>query len=136
MLPALVLVADEDEAFREAVAWALRARGFRALSVASGQQALWLSIVHRVSLLVIDSRTADVDGVTVLRRLRQDPNGARVSALLMVRTPSDLDGEFATVRKPIPIEDLVRMAAWMVGAPTGPGARADGGEFSAGSGRR
>jgi CheY-like chemotaxis protein len=115
MLPALVLVADPDEDFREAVAWALRVRGFRVLSAGSGQQAIWLASIHRVSLVVIDAETPEIDGVTALRRIREDPRAGRTAAILMTRAPMGVDGEFATIKKPLQIEDLVRMADWMLG---------------------
>jgi CheY-like chemotaxis protein len=115
MLPALVLVADPDEDFREAVAWALRVRGFRVLSVGSGQQAIWLASVHRVSLVIIDADTPEIDGVSALRKIREDPGAGRTAAILMARAPLGVDGEFATMKKPLRVEDLVRMADWMLG---------------------
>jgi CheY-like chemotaxis protein len=131
MLPPLVLVADPDEDFREAVAWALRVRGFRVLSVGSGQQAVWLASVHRVSLVVIDAETPEIEGAAALRKIRDHPRGQRTAAILMTRAPAGVEGEFATIKKPLRIDDLVRMAEWMLGGIYRPGtphalARLDG----------
>lgn len=66
-----VLVVDDTEASRYAMARTLRAAGYRTIEAASGAEALQLA--SRASAVVLDVYLSDVHGVEVCRILRNDP---------------------------------------------------------------
>jgi two-component system OmpR family response regulator len=68
----LVLVADDDELLRAHIAAALRAAGFVVVDVADGADALRQARALRFDLIVLDRAMAGVDGMTVLRTLREE----------------------------------------------------------------
>lgn len=66
-----VLVVDDTEAARYAMARTLRAAGYRTLEAASGAEALKLA--SSASAVVLDVYLCDLHGVEVCRILRHDP---------------------------------------------------------------
>jgi two-component system, OmpR family, KDP operon response regulator KdpE len=67
---AKVLVVDDEPAIVRAVAANLRARGFEALTVGTGEAALAAVEAHQPDCVVLDLGLPGVDGLEVLRRLR------------------------------------------------------------------
>jgi len=67
---ARVLVVDDEPSIVRVVAANLRARGYEALTAASGEAALTLIETQQPDCIVLDLRLPGVDGLEVLRRLR------------------------------------------------------------------
>ena len=65
-----VLVVDDEPSIVRAVAANLRARGYEALTAASGRAALTVIETHQPDCIVLDLGLPDVGGLEVLRRLR------------------------------------------------------------------
>ncbi|MEW6749402.1 MAG: sigma-54 dependent transcriptional regulator [Candidatus Latescibacterota bacterium] len=66
-----ILVIDDEEAQREALAGYLRKRGYGVLVAASGQAGVEALRTHAVDLVLTDLRLPDLDGIGVLREARQ-----------------------------------------------------------------
>jgi CheY-like chemotaxis protein len=71
-----ILVTDDHEASRYALARALTAAGFKTVEAAAGAEALELA--PYVSALVLDVHLPDLHGMEVCRLLRADPRTARL----------------------------------------------------------
>ena len=69
-MDARVLVVDDEPAMLRVVAANLRARGYRALSAASGEVALTVIAAEQPDCIVLDLNLPGVGGLEVLRRLR------------------------------------------------------------------
>jgi two-component system, OmpR family, KDP operon response regulator KdpE len=67
---ARILVVDDESSLVRAVAANLRARGYEALTAASGEAALTVIETHQPDCIVLDLGLPGVDGLEVLRRLR------------------------------------------------------------------
>ena len=65
-----VLVVDDEPSILRVVAANLRARGYEALTAASGNSALTAVEAHQPDCIVLDLGLPDVGGLEVLRRLR------------------------------------------------------------------
>ena len=65
-----VLVVDDEPSILRVVTANLRARGYEALTAASGKDALTAVETHQPDCIVLDLGLPDVDGLEVLRRLR------------------------------------------------------------------
>ena len=65
-----VLVVDDDLSILRVVAANLRARGYEALTAASGTVALTVIETQQPDCIVLDLGLPDIDGLEVLRRLR------------------------------------------------------------------
>src|SRR3954465_9601301 len=68
----LVLVVDDEAMVREALERALRLEGFAVSTAAGGREALAEVKLRPPAVVVLDVTMPDLDGVTVLRRWRDD----------------------------------------------------------------
>ncbi|MET8699203.1 response regulator transcription factor [Kitasatospora sp. NPDC058032] len=68
---AYLLVVDDEPNIRELLSASLRFSGFRVASAATGAEALRLVAADRPDLVVLDVMLPDLDGFTVVERLRE-----------------------------------------------------------------
>lgn len=68
---AFLLVVDDEPNIRELLSASLRFSGFRVASAASGTEALDLIAAERPDLVVLDVMLPDLDGFTVVEKLRE-----------------------------------------------------------------
>ncbi|GEM_PF-6964426 len=78
---ARALVVDDDPDIRESLEWRLSTMGFDTTSVETGVAAIAAVRDDRVDAVVLDLRLPDLDGIEVLRRIRE-MDGAAVVLLL------------------------------------------------------
>jgi two-component system KDP operon response regulator KdpE len=67
----VVLVIDDEVQIRRLLRITLEANGYRVLEAACGQEGLTEAAIHRPDIVILDLGLPDLDGVTVLRRLRE-----------------------------------------------------------------
>jgi PAS domain S-box-containing protein len=79
--PVRILVADDTEANRYAVARHLRQAGYTVLEAGDGRVALALVAERSPDLLILDIRMPGLDGFEVVRRLRADTRTAHLPVL-------------------------------------------------------
>jgi CheY-like chemotaxis protein len=70
---ATILIVDDDRALREGLAETIAGLGHRPLSAASGPEALARLQRESVDAVLLDLHLPDMDGIEVLRRLRENP---------------------------------------------------------------
>ena len=70
MTTATGLVVDDEQLIRWSLAERLRAEGYDVVEAATGQEALDRAR-EGVDLVLLDYRLPDIDGVTVLRRIKE-----------------------------------------------------------------
>jgi len=87
--PARILVVDDERFFREAIREILAEEGLECVEVESGEQALSLALEESVGVVVLDIRLPGMDGIEVLRRLRELRPELRV-VMLSASTDQDL----------------------------------------------
>ena len=68
----LVLVVDDEATIRQALERALRLEGFAVQTAAGGREALQAVAFRPPAVIVLDVTMPDLDGVSVVRRLRAD----------------------------------------------------------------
>jgi CheY-like chemotaxis protein len=76
-----VLVVDDNDANRYAVAFWLRDAGLRTLEATSGAEAIELATTHLPDLIVLDIRLPDTTGFEVVRVLRAGPETGAIPIL-------------------------------------------------------
>ena len=81
-MPKLVL-ADDDDDFRDLYAQALRAQGHEVHEAAEGKAALEIIRRERPDLLLLDLWMPDTNGFEVLEALRYDPSGIRLRIVVL-----------------------------------------------------
>jgi PAS domain S-box-containing protein len=68
-----ILVIDDDEVSREALSVLLEEEGYEVLTASGGEEGLKAVEEHRPNLLLLDMMLPGMDGVEVIRRIRQEP---------------------------------------------------------------
>lgn len=110
--PARILVVDDERFFREGIRDVLEARGLACVTAATGGEALELASSPDLAVVVLDLVLPGLDGIDVLRRLRERQPGLRV-IMLSAYTEQErvLEalrlGAFEYLAKPIHDEELV-----------------------------
>jgi len=79
--PVRILVVDDTEANRYAVARHLRQAGYTVWESADGRSALAQVAERAPDLMIVDVRMPGIDGFEVVRRLRADPRSAHIPVL-------------------------------------------------------
>jgi CheY-like chemotaxis protein len=112
---ARLLVVDDEEMVREALAEHLEYEGFVVLAAANGTEALGLLAAgEAVDALVTDLSMPGMDGIAVIRAAQERRPG--LPAMLLTGYAGDdaalavsgaISGTFSLLRKPVRIHDLV-----------------------------
>jgi DNA-binding response OmpR family regulator len=89
-VPAKVLVVDDEQTIREIVGRYMERAGFEASTAADGPEALQLAEEQRPDLVVLDLMLPGIDGIEVMRRLRERP-GAPVAVILLTARGEESD---------------------------------------------
>jgi two-component system OmpR family response regulator len=84
-----LLVVDDEQFLREAVATLLSSLGFTVTSAGTGTEALRLARTRPFDLLILDVMLPDVDGFEIVQRLRRDRNQVPVIFLTAKDTRED-----------------------------------------------
>ena len=102
-MPATVLVADDDEMFRELVTEILTQGGYAVVRAEDGQAALDALRQSSVDLLLADLRMPGLDGLEVLRQLRAGEVHALVAVDLQIHQARKPDLRFMIYHLPFTI---------------------------------
>ncbi|WP_416876040.1 response regulator transcription factor [Kitasatospora sp. SC0581] len=76
---AFLLVVDDEPNIRELLSASLRFSGFRVASAATGTEALELVAAERPDLVVLDVMLPDLDGFTVVEKLRERTSRGQIA---------------------------------------------------------
>jgi DNA-binding NtrC family response regulator len=118
---ATILIVDDDEAMREGLAEAISDFGHRAISAASGRAALTALAADPVDAILVDFRMPDMDGLELIRRIR-DGAGGRVPPIAVLTAFASASntieamrlGAFDHLPKPIGRQELGGLLERMV----------------------
>ncbi len=117
----LILVIDDDEDVARVIAFVFESEGHRVLRAHNGAEAIELAGKHHPDMITLDLLMPDVDGYTVLRRLRANDETARIPIVCVsVRPDSETAisaGATYYLEKPVDIEKLREVAARALTAP-------------------
>ncbi len=109
-----ILVVDDDPNMRVLLRQMLALRGFDVVEAEDGLDALAKVEEAEPDVVVLDVMMPDMDGITVCKRLRQQPKTANLPIIMLsgkVHPEAIKEGLMAGadkyLRKPIPLADLI-----------------------------
>ncbi|MEO7735072.1 MAG: response regulator [Kofleriaceae bacterium] len=88
----LVLIIDDSSTFRGELSEALTAAGFVTATATGGNEGLRMAATSRPTAIVVDGVMPDMDGASVIRRVRLDP-GLRTTPCLLLTGSDETDAE-------------------------------------------
>jgi two-component system, OmpR family, KDP operon response regulator KdpE len=126
-----ILIVEDDEETRRAVARELLARGYRVEEAPDGQAALRRWEAHRPDLVLLDLGLPDMDGLQIVRRLRRDSATTPIVILSAHYEEREKvvaleQGADDFVTKPFGVEELNARLRVALRHALGPGANAEG----------
>ena len=83
-MPRKILTVDDSRTMRDMVSYTLKGAGFEVLEAEDGLKALSVLANHRVDLIITDINMPNMDGVTLVKRVRA--GGAHVSTPILILT--------------------------------------------------
>jgi two-component system, OmpR family, alkaline phosphatase synthesis response regulator PhoP len=86
-----ILVADDSPTIRGMVTAQLRADGYEILEAVDGEQALELARSGDPDLLILDKIMPGLDGLEVVRALREDPQLRPVPVVMLTEQTGETD---------------------------------------------
>jgi two-component system, OmpR family, alkaline phosphatase synthesis response regulator PhoP len=86
-----VLVVEDDHHIRELVSYNLLREGFQVAGVASAEEALVIARSRPLDLILVDLMLPGMDGLTLCRTLKADPETAAISLVILTAKGEDRD---------------------------------------------
>jgi EAL domain-containing protein (putative c-di-GMP-specific phosphodiesterase class I)/DNA-binding response OmpR family regulator len=112
--PMRILVADDEPDLRELLQINLEALGHEVQLAVDGTEALALAMAHRPDLIVLDIMMPGLNGLEVLRRLREEPANADLPVVLLSARGTDSEvfegwssGANYYITKPFELDELL-----------------------------
>ncbi|MGH8584232.1 MAG: response regulator transcription factor [Gammaproteobacteria bacterium] len=120
--PPRVLIVEDDDGLRPLIRYALEQKGFRVACAENGAAALDVLGRESVDLLIVDLQMPVMDGLTLLRTLREQGRQYPVVVLSAAAEPSrELHltalGAAAVLRKPVPLSAILAAVQGIVAWP-------------------
>ena len=88
--PDTILIVDDEPSVVEVVALYLQREGFHVRTARDGAEALLALSGERPALVILDVMLPHIDGLSILRRLRQNPAG-NVPVILLTARGQEVD---------------------------------------------
>jgi len=110
-LPSKVLLVDDEKEFVQTLSERLQVRGMGSTIVYDGEQALSFVEEEEPDVMVLDLKMPGINGIEVLRRIRQERQNIEVIVLTGHGSKKDEEtcmklGAFAYLQKPVDIDKL------------------------------
>jgi signal transduction histidine kinase/CheY-like chemotaxis protein/HPt (histidine-containing phosphotransfer) domain-containing protein len=109
----VILYVEDDPSVRESIRKALKRSGYACLAAAEPRQALELLKIRRPALVITDIRMPDMDGLSFLQTVRNDPSLAGIPAIVLTAyvlpgVPEQISALSARLlRKPADLAELL-----------------------------
>jgi CheY-like chemotaxis protein len=92
---ATILVVDDDPVSQRLLGYALTRAGHAVVAAANGREALRLMGQQRPDLLILDLAMPEMDGVTMLRHLRDSADYRELPVIMLTASGLDSDARAA-----------------------------------------
>lgn len=121
-MAASILAVDDSASMRQMVSFTLKGAGYEVVEAADGVEALNIAKTRSVNLVITDVNMPNMDGITLIRELRNLPN-YKFTPLLMLTTESGAEkkqqgkaaGATGWIVKPFNPDQLLKTVAKVIG---------------------
>ena len=120
----LILIVEDNEKNRRLVRDVLQFKGYQTIETETGEEAVDLARTRQPALVLMDIQLPGIDGITALKRLREDPatRGIRVMAVTASAMTQDRQtilsaGFDAYQSKPINVKSFLEAVEALLARP-------------------
>lgn len=85
----IVEVIEDDKPLLSVLTERFNAEGFKVISAITGEEGLDLALKNKPDLILLDIVMPKMDGLTMLKKLRQDPWGKKAKVILLTNLSAD-----------------------------------------------
>ena len=122
-----ILIVDDEKLIRWSLRQRLETAGYRVLEADCGSGAL-ACFDRDIDLVLLDLRLPDIDGLAVLRKIRQLCESAAVILMTAYGSPETVrdalaEGALGVVNKPFDFDNMLRIVAKSLPPDAAPGPR-------------
>ncbi|MBA3463283.1 MAG: response regulator [Deltaproteobacteria bacterium] len=117
LVPARVLVVEDDQDIREAVVEAITGRGYEVVEAENGAVALDRMREHAPCIVLLDLMMPVMDGWEVVAQMDTEPSLAAVPICIVSAHDRDLPRNVAVLRKPVSLASLLQTVENYCGPP-------------------
>lgn len=78
-----ILIVEDEEIMRKALAEALGGAGFEAVQAGDGEEGLQKALAEHPDMMLVDIMMPKMDGITMLKEIRKDDWGAHAKVMLL-----------------------------------------------------
>jgi len=89
----LILLAEDNEASELTISSYLVAKGFRVISAKNSSEAIAMAYASKPDLILMDIQMSVMDGLTAIRKLRQDPGLSKLPIIALTALAMESDRE-------------------------------------------
>lgn len=90
-----ILAVDDSNSVRKMVEFALKSRGYNVTTASDGQDALELLEKNQYDLVVLDINMPNLDGISVLKTVREHPDRGSLPVLMLTTEGQESDRDRA-----------------------------------------
>ena len=84
-----IAVIEDDEIISKSITGELESAGFDIIKASNGKEGLALALKSKPDLILLDIIMPVMDGITMLRKLRQDSWGSKVPVIILTNLSTD-----------------------------------------------
>lgn len=78
-----ILIIEDEKSLREAIVDILRLKNFLSLEAKNGKKGVELALLKHPDLILLDLIMPELDGMSVLRKIREDAWGGKVPIIIL-----------------------------------------------------
>ncbi|MFC1454303.1 response regulator [Verrucomicrobiota bacterium] len=86
-----ILLIDDEDGFRRPMEFWLKGKGYQVAGAASGEEGLKMVAKERPSIICLDMKMPGMNGIEVLRKIRETDKNLPVIMITAHGTPSDME---------------------------------------------
>ena len=103
-----ILIIEDEQSVLKTLGDALTGAGFTTLDAKDGEQGLKIALGSKPDLILLDILMPKVDGITMLKRLREDPWGKNVPVIILTNVNPDSNAAINAVVDTQPAYYLIK----------------------------
>jgi DNA-binding NtrC family response regulator len=108
-MAATILLVEDDPILRDTLKEAIEFAGHAVIPAPNGRVALEVRTRAHVDLIITDFTMPDIDGLTLVKKLREAGDPTPVIVTSAAPIPSELRREVPSIQKPFDLDDLYRL---------------------------